>query len=245
MKMVAASSLRRSQERVIAARPYAATLEATLASVASRVPPKEDGDAAPPAPRHAAGEAGRPDRRLGRQGALRRLQRERQPRRRGVPPRREGARRRGGPARRGRPEGRRLLEAAERPRSSRRAPASSRSSATRRRPASPGPRRTASSRGETDAVYVDLQRVQERHLAGRPDEAAPPDRARPSPARSARRRDRRPRLPLRAGAGGDPRAPRPAPPRVPGLPDPPRVERGRERRADDGDGRRRRRTPAR
>jgi len=43
MKMVAASRLRRSQERVIAARPYAATLEATLASVASRVPPKEDG----------------------------------------------------------------------------------------------------------------------------------------------------------------------------------------------------------
>jgi F-type H+-transporting ATPase subunit gamma len=43
MKMVAASRLRRSQDRVIAARPYAATLEATLASVASRVPPKEDG----------------------------------------------------------------------------------------------------------------------------------------------------------------------------------------------------------
>ncbi len=43
MKMVAASRLRRSQERVIAARPYAAALEATLASVASRVPPREDG----------------------------------------------------------------------------------------------------------------------------------------------------------------------------------------------------------
>jgi F-type H+-transporting ATPase subunit gamma len=43
MKMVAASRLRRSQDRVIAARPYAATLEATLASVASRVPPKADG----------------------------------------------------------------------------------------------------------------------------------------------------------------------------------------------------------
>ena len=43
MKMVAASRLRRSQDRVIAARPYAATLEATLGSVASRVPPKEDG----------------------------------------------------------------------------------------------------------------------------------------------------------------------------------------------------------
>jgi len=43
MKMVAASRLRRSQERVLAARPYAAALEATLASVASRVPPKEDG----------------------------------------------------------------------------------------------------------------------------------------------------------------------------------------------------------
>ena len=43
MKMVAASRLRRSQERVLAARPYAAALEATLASVALRVPPKEDG----------------------------------------------------------------------------------------------------------------------------------------------------------------------------------------------------------
>lgn len=43
MKMVAASRLRRSQDRVIAARPYANALEATLASVASRVPPKEDG----------------------------------------------------------------------------------------------------------------------------------------------------------------------------------------------------------
>ncbi len=43
MKMVAASRLRRSQERVLAARPYAAALEATLASVALHVPPKEDG----------------------------------------------------------------------------------------------------------------------------------------------------------------------------------------------------------
>ena len=43
MKMVAAAKLRRSQDRVIAARPYAATLEATLTSVASRVPPREDG----------------------------------------------------------------------------------------------------------------------------------------------------------------------------------------------------------
>jgi F-type H+-transporting ATPase subunit gamma len=48
MKMVAAAKLRRSQDRVIAARPYAATLEATLASVASRVPPKEDGTPAHP-----------------------------------------------------------------------------------------------------------------------------------------------------------------------------------------------------
>ena len=43
MKMVAASRLRRSQERVLAARPYAAALEATLASVALRVPPNPDG----------------------------------------------------------------------------------------------------------------------------------------------------------------------------------------------------------
>ncbi len=43
MKMVAASRLRRAQDRVIAARPYANALEATLASVASRVAPREDG----------------------------------------------------------------------------------------------------------------------------------------------------------------------------------------------------------
>ncbi len=43
MKMVAASRLRRSQDRVIAARPYAAALEATLGSIASRVPPRKDG----------------------------------------------------------------------------------------------------------------------------------------------------------------------------------------------------------
>ena len=43
VKMVAASKLRRSQDRAIASRPYAATLEAILRSVASRVPPREDG----------------------------------------------------------------------------------------------------------------------------------------------------------------------------------------------------------
>jgi F-type H+-transporting ATPase subunit gamma len=48
MKMVAASKLRRSQERVIAARPYARTLAATLGSVTGRVPPREDGAPAHP-----------------------------------------------------------------------------------------------------------------------------------------------------------------------------------------------------
>lgn len=48
MKMVAASKLRRSQERVIAARPYAKTLAATLASVTGRIPPREDGAPAHP-----------------------------------------------------------------------------------------------------------------------------------------------------------------------------------------------------
>jgi F-type H+-transporting ATPase subunit gamma len=48
MKMVAASKLRRSQERVIAARPYAGTLAATLASVTARIPPREDGAPAHP-----------------------------------------------------------------------------------------------------------------------------------------------------------------------------------------------------
>jgi F-type H+-transporting ATPase subunit gamma len=43
VKMVAASKLRRSQDRAIASRPYATALEAILRSVASRVPPKEDG----------------------------------------------------------------------------------------------------------------------------------------------------------------------------------------------------------
>ena len=43
MKMVAASKLRRSQERVLAARPYARTLGATLASVAGRLPARDDG----------------------------------------------------------------------------------------------------------------------------------------------------------------------------------------------------------
>lgn len=48
MKMVAASKLRRAQERVVAARPYATTLRATLASVAARVPAKDDGSAPHP-----------------------------------------------------------------------------------------------------------------------------------------------------------------------------------------------------
>ena len=48
MKMVAASKLRRAQDRVIAARPYAATLEAALNSVASRVAPAADGTPAHP-----------------------------------------------------------------------------------------------------------------------------------------------------------------------------------------------------
>lgn len=48
MKMVAASKLRRAQDRVLSARPYATTLEATLASVAARVPPGEDGAPAHP-----------------------------------------------------------------------------------------------------------------------------------------------------------------------------------------------------
>ncbi|HQN07500.1 MAG TPA: ATP synthase F1 subunit gamma [Thermoanaerobaculia bacterium] len=48
MKMVAASKLRRSQERVLAARPYARTLGATLASVAGRLPARDDGAPAHP-----------------------------------------------------------------------------------------------------------------------------------------------------------------------------------------------------
>ena len=48
MKMVAASKLRRAQDRAVASRPYAKTLDEILVSVASRVPPREDG--APPHP---------------------------------------------------------------------------------------------------------------------------------------------------------------------------------------------------
>jgi F-type H+-transporting ATPase subunit gamma len=48
MKMVSASKLRRAQDRALASRPYAKTLHEILASVASRVPPREDG-----APAHA------------------------------------------------------------------------------------------------------------------------------------------------------------------------------------------------
>src|SRR5918993_2855892 len=39
MKMVAASKLRRAQERIMAARPYAQQMQRVLASVASRVDP--------------------------------------------------------------------------------------------------------------------------------------------------------------------------------------------------------------
>jgi len=42
MKMVAAARLRRAQNRVVAARPFAKTLEATLSSVVSKLPPRED-----------------------------------------------------------------------------------------------------------------------------------------------------------------------------------------------------------
>jgi F-type H+-transporting ATPase subunit gamma len=48
MKMVAASKLRRAQDRAVASRPYAKTLNEILVSVASRIPPREDG-----APAHA------------------------------------------------------------------------------------------------------------------------------------------------------------------------------------------------
>ena len=49
MKMVAAARLRRSQDRVIAARPYARTLAETLSSVVARVAlvPGGDGRRAP------------------------------------------------------------------------------------------------------------------------------------------------------------------------------------------------------
>ncbi len=48
MKVVSAAKLRRAQDRALAARPYARTLHETLASVASRIPPGEDGAPAHP-----------------------------------------------------------------------------------------------------------------------------------------------------------------------------------------------------
>ncbi|MDL1950467.1 F0F1 ATP synthase subunit gamma, partial [Acidobacteria bacterium ACD] len=48
MKMVAASKLRRAQERVTAARPYAATLQATLSSLAAALPAGAEGAPAHP-----------------------------------------------------------------------------------------------------------------------------------------------------------------------------------------------------
>lgn len=48
MKAVSAAKLRRAQDRAIASRPYAKTLGETLASVASRIPPREDGAPAHP-----------------------------------------------------------------------------------------------------------------------------------------------------------------------------------------------------
>jgi F-type H+-transporting ATPase subunit gamma len=47
-KMVSASKLRRAQDRAVASRPYAKTLHEILVSVASRVPPREDGAPAHP-----------------------------------------------------------------------------------------------------------------------------------------------------------------------------------------------------
>jgi F-type H+-transporting ATPase subunit gamma len=52
MKMIAAARLRRSQDRVIAARPYARTLAETLASVVARVAPAAGTAGSDEAPKH-------------------------------------------------------------------------------------------------------------------------------------------------------------------------------------------------
>ena len=143
MKMVAASKLRRSQERVIAARPYAATLGATLASVTGRVPPREDGAPAHPllAQREEKkvvlvvvtgdkGLCGAFNTNVNRAaGAF--VREKKKAGRRGLP-------------RDARPQGDRLLEAPDASRSSRRGPASSSASTTRPPPRSPAPSRPAS-----------------------------------------------------------------------------------------------------
>ncbi len=106
MKMVAAAKLRRAQDRVVAARPYA-----KLLSRRSRLGHGAGGAPRASAARRPAGEARhRPGRRR-RPGPLRRLQHERQPGdgepARGAPGVDRGA------AAAGRQEGRRLLEAAQ------------------------------------------------------------------------------------------------------------------------------------
>ena len=227
--MVAASKLRRSQERVIAARPYAATLGATLASVAGARPAREDGSPSHPLLAPARGEEGRPRRRDRRQGPLRRLQHEREPGG-GAFLAREGE---------GRLEvslvtlGRKAIDfwkrrTRARPRGAAR-PLPALRLRDRRRDR---PRRSAAlHRGRDRRRLRRLQRVQERHRA----RSSSVKRLLPIELGELGR-GRRGRLPLRAGPGRHPRTARPAAPRVPALPAPPRVERGRERGPDDGDG---------
>ena len=74
MKMVAASKLRRAQERIMSARPYALQMQRVLASVASRVDPSIH--PLLDRPRARPGQQDARDRRHRRQGAVRQLQHE-------------------------------------------------------------------------------------------------------------------------------------------------------------------------
>ena len=170
MKMVAASKLRRSQDRVIAARPFAQQMLRVLNSLASRV----EAERAPAA--GAAGRRRRPahaaHRDHGGQGAVRQLQHQRHQGRVAV---RQGWSRSPGGARPPRPQGPRLLQAPRirRPLRGRRPV---RVPAVLARPGD----REAGDRGVRRRPRLErlsgLQRVQERHDAARGPRAAAADR---------------------------------------------------------------------
>ena len=103
MKMVAASKLRRAQERIMNARPYALQMQRVLGSVASRVDPSIHPLLAARETRPEQQDAGH--HRVGRQGALRQLQHEHHQGRGRFVAESAGAVH----ARPGRPEGARLL----------------------------------------------------------------------------------------------------------------------------------------
>ena len=146
MKMVSAAKLRRAQEAMFAARPYARKMMEVLNS--HGLP----GDARrAPAPRGAGPREGPAGRHHRRQGAVRRLQRQHHPHRHALPRRAPGRRRRARP--RG-PQGPRLLPPPRGQGPLRATWGSSRPCATRPRGRSPPSSSSAFTRGEVDQVFL-------------------------------------------------------------------------------------------